>query len=64
MLGTSIRAVRSLLRSEEAQDLAEYGIALGLIVAFVAVICVAIGQDINTLWANAQTQVTDVVNAE
>ena len=64
MLRTFARTGASLLRNEEGQDLAEYGIALALIVAFVVTVCVAIGQDVNTLWSNAQTQVTDVVNAE
>lgn len=64
MLGTLIDLGRAILWDDDGQDLAEYGIALGLIVAVVTVICVAIGTDINTLWSNAQTQIDTVVNAE
>jgi hypothetical protein len=37
---------------------------LALIVGFVVAVCVAVGNVVNTLWSNAQTEVTDVVNAE
>jgi Flp pilus assembly pilin Flp len=55
---------RALLRHEEGQDLAEYGIALGVICAIVVTIAAFIGTDVNTLWSNAQSQIETVTNAE
>jgi Flp pilus assembly pilin Flp len=53
-----------LVVDERGQDLAEYGIALGIIVAFVVLIAVAIGADVNTLWSTAQSPISSVVNGE
>lgn len=59
--GTEMGALlRRLARSEEAQDLAEYGIAMGVIVAFTGLIALAIAEDIETLWSNAQSSIADV----
>jgi len=58
------RLIGRLIRSESGQDLAEYGIAVGVIVAILVSVAVFIGQDVNTLWSGAQTQINDVVNAE
>lgn len=49
------RVLTKLIRDEAAQDLAEYGIALGVIVGFVGLVAVFLGQQVNTLWANGQT---------
>jgi Flp pilus assembly pilin Flp len=46
------------------QDLAEYGIALAVIAIGAALIAVAIGSDVETLWSNAQSVITSAVNAE
>ena len=59
-----IGLLKVLIRREEAQDLAEYGIALGVIVAIVVTLAVTIGGDVNTLWSSAQSQIQDVVNGE
>lgn len=47
--------LNKLIRDEGAQDLAEYGIALGVIVGFVGLIAVAISGQVDVLWTNAQT---------
>ena len=51
-----------LATADEGQDLAEYGIALAVIVAFVVAVAVAIANDVNTLWSNAQTSLDTVAN--
>lgn len=51
--------LKKLVRDEAGQDLAEYGIALGVIVGFAGLIAVAIAGQVNTLWFNGQT----VINA-
>ena len=58
------KRIASILRDDRAQDLAEYGIALAVIVIGVVVISVAIGADVQTLWSNAQDIVASVVDAE
>jgi Flp pilus assembly pilin Flp len=55
--------VKRLISEEAGQDLAEYGIALAVIAAGAAAIAVAIGGDVQTLWSNAQDDITDAVNA-
>ena len=54
----------AFLGNEKGQDLAEYGIALGVIAAILVTVAVFIGTDVNTLWSNAQTQIETVTNAE
>lgn len=49
--------LRRLRRDRRAQDLAEYGIALGVIAVGVGVIAVAIGGDIVTIWTTAQAAI-------
>jgi Flp pilus assembly pilin Flp len=53
--------LRALIRDERGQDLAEYGIALAVIVVAVALTAVAIGDQVEGLWENAQTQIAAVV---
>jgi Flp pilus assembly pilin Flp len=59
-----IRLLGRLAADDCGQDLAEYGIALGVIVAILVSIAVVIGEDVNTMWSNAQTQIDSVVNSE
>lgn len=48
-----------LARCREGQDLAEYGIALAVIVGFTAVVALAVGTDVEILWSNAQSVIND-----
>ena len=59
-----MRWINGLLKEDQGQDLAEYGIALAVIGIGVVLIALAIGGDVNTIWANAQPALQDVVNAE
>ena len=59
-----LNLIKNLVRKDEGQDLAEYGIALAVIAIGAALIAVAIGSDVETLWSNAQTVITSAVNAE
>jgi Flp pilus assembly pilin Flp len=59
-----MRAALSFLRDDRGQDLAEYAIALAMIVIGVTFIAVAMGDDITTLWSNAQPVITTVIDAE
>ena len=54
--------LKKLVRDEAGQDLAEYGIALGVIVGFAGLIAVAIAGQVNTLWFNAQTVINSAAN--
>lgn len=47
--------VTRLVRSRRAQDLAEYGIALAAIGGLAIAVSVAIANNVNTLWGNANT---------
>jgi Flp pilus assembly pilin Flp len=51
-----------LLKDDRGQDLAEYAIALSVIVIGVALISIALGGDINTIWSNAQAGLQPAVN--
>ena len=44
-----------LVSDEDAQDLAEYGIALAIIGLVAGGIAVAVSVDVGTLWSNAQS---------
>ena len=56
--------IKKLVREEAGQDLAEYGIALAVIAVGAALIAVAIGGNVNTLWENAQTAIESAVSSE
>ena len=56
--------IKNLVRKDEGQDLAEYGIALAVIAIGAALIAVAIGTDVETLWSNAQQIISSAVSAE
>jgi hypothetical protein len=45
----------------QAQDLAEYGIALAVIAAGVGVLALAIGADVSAIWAQAQTNIATAI---
>ena len=59
-----LNLIKKLVREDGGQDLAEYGIALAVIAIGAAVIAVAIGSDVETLWSNAQEAIASAVNAE
>jgi len=50
--------VMRLARSRRAQDLAEYGIALGVIGTLVTALSVVIAGNVNTLWDAANGIIT------
>jgi Flp pilus assembly pilin Flp len=55
--------VLGLIRKDDGQDLAEYGIALAVIVIGVVLIAIGIGTDVETLWSNAQPIIQSVIDA-
>ena len=58
-----VKLLARLATADEGQDLAEYGIALAVIAAFVVAIAVGIATDVNTLWSNAQTSINSAATA-
>ena len=54
----------ALIRNDEGQDLAEYGIALAVIVLGAILIAFSIGTDVQTLWSNSQGTIHSVATAE
>ena len=59
-----LKLMKKLVRATGGQDLAEYGIALAVIAVGAALIAVAVGGNVNTLWANGQTAIKSAVTAE
>ena len=59
-----LNLIKNLVRKDEGQDLAEYGIALAVIAIGAALIAVAIGTDVQSLWSNAQTVIDSAVTQE
>jgi hypothetical protein len=56
------RTLERLLRATDAQDLAEYGIALAVVATGVGAVALAIGASTNGLWTRAlQTVITIVL---
>ena len=53
--------LKRLLRDKSGQDLAEYGIALAIIAVGTGLIAMAIGTDVESLWNNGQTAVSEVI---
>ena len=47
--------IKKLIRDENGQDLAEYGIALAVIGAGAALAAIAIAGDVNKLWSVANS---------
>ena len=59
-----MRSLRHLIWASDGQDLAEYAIALAVIGVSVALLAVAIGGPVNTLWSNAQPNIEFVTSNE
>jgi hypothetical protein len=55
------RKLKRLFRETDAQDLAEYGIALAVIGAAVASIALAIGSSTTSLWTRALQNLIQIV---
>jgi len=53
--------MKKLVRDEQGQDLAEYGIALAVIGTGAAVAALAIAGDVGTIWENAQAVIATAV---
>ena len=53
-----LEALRTLLRGEAAEDLAEYGIALAVVAVAAALL---INADVTALWQNAQIAIHSAV---
>jgi len=58
-----LNLIKNLVRNDEGQDLAEYGIALAVIAIGAALIAVAIGTDVQSLWSNAQGDIHSAATA-
>ena len=56
--------IKKLVTDDSAQDLAEYGIALAVIAVGAAIIAVAVGGNVNTLWSNGQAAINSAVTGE
>ncbi len=56
-----LKLMKSLIREESGQDLAEYGIALAIIAVGAGAVAVAIAGDVNSLWSNAQAAIAAAV---
>jgi len=59
-----MRGVVAFIRASEGQDLAEYAIAMAIVVVGISLIAVAIGGDVETLWSNAQPIIKTVIDTE
>jgi Flp pilus assembly pilin Flp len=55
------KLIKKLVRDEQGQDLAEYGIALAVVAVGAGAIAVAISGNVSTLWGNAQTAIASAV---
>ena len=53
--------ITKLVRDENGQDLAEYGIALAVIGLGAAVAAIAIAGDVSTLWSKASSIIDSAV---
>ena len=53
--------LKRLMREEQGQDLAEYGIALAVIGVGAALAALAIATDVNTLWSKAASIIGQAV---
>ena len=54
----------AVIRKDDGQDLAEYGIALAIIAIGTILIAVSLGSDIQTLWSNSQATIHLVATAQ
>ena len=61
-LGVFMRSIlKTLLRDERGQDLAEYGIALALIGSGAALGAIALAGNVSTVWSKASTMVAAAI---
>jgi Flp pilus assembly pilin Flp len=56
------KLVHALITDEAGQDLAEYGIALGVITLAVVAAVLALAPQVQQLWDDAQTKIASVGN--
>ena len=56
-------ALVAVIREDDGQDLAEYGIALAIIAIGAILIALSIGTDVQSLWSNAQPIIHSVATA-
>jgi len=56
-----LEALRTLLRGEAAEDLAEYGIALAVVAVAAITAALLINADVTALWQNAQLAIHSAV---
>ncbi len=56
-----LEALRTLLRGEAAEDLAEYGIALAVVAVAAITAALLINADVTALWQNAQIAIHSAV---
>jgi Flp pilus assembly pilin Flp len=57
-----LKVLRSLVRDEAGQDLAEYGIALAIIAAGAGLAAVAIAGNVQVLWTKASGIIAQAAN--
>jgi Flp pilus assembly pilin Flp len=58
-----VNLISKLVKDESGQDLAEYGIALGVIAVAVAAIAVTIGGQVTGIWGAASAALATVPGA-
>ena len=56
-----LEALRTLLRGEAAEDLAEYGIALAVVAVAAITAALLINADVTAMWQNAQIAIHSAV---
>ena len=55
------KLIKKLVRDEQGQDLAEYGIALAVIAVGAGAVALAIAGNVTQLWTRAQTAIAAAV---
>jgi Flp pilus assembly pilin Flp len=58
-----METLKKLIRDDEAQDLAEYGIALAVIGAGAALAAVAIANNVGSIWETANSLIAGLPGA-
>jgi Flp pilus assembly pilin Flp len=53
--------ISKLMKDQSGQDLAEYGIALGVIAVGVGALVVALGGSVEAIWTSANTTISGLV---
>ena len=57
------RLIKRLVRATSGQDIAEYGIAIAVIVVAAIFAAFAIGGNVNTIWTGRQSIISNAANA-